>query len=300
MKKIVSKIFPIVDSNKRKEVSEQKVLNSTQKNIGVINIHRYNKNNVGDFFCGPHHYFSELKNTHLDISHCRELSLKKRLNWSNNINNNALIIGGGGLLNIRHFERQMSLFSQLKAKGKKTVLWGLGHNNPNKKKKITQYNINTANFGLVGTRDYSMPNEYVPCVSCLHPIFDKKFENTHEVGIVITKKSLKNKAILEKFKNYPSVSNTSSLTEMINLIGNSNTIVTDSYHAMYWAFLLEKKVVVIPTSSKFYDFKYEPVISSYENFEKDIKKAKSYSGILEESREINLNFAEKVFNYLTI
>ncbi|WP_304157391.1 hypothetical protein, partial [Mesonia mobilis] len=60
------------------------------------------------------------------------------------------------------------------------------------------------------------------------------------------------------------------------------------------------KTLVIPTTSKFYDFKYKSVISTYENFEEDLKKTRSYSGVLEECREINHNFAEKVFDYLNI
>ena len=85
---------------------------------------------------------------------------------------------------------------------------------------------------------------------------------------------------------------------MISFIGKSNTIVTDSYHAMYWSILLGKKVVAIPNSSKFFDFKYQPIISSFKEFEKDLHKAKSYSGVLEECREVNIKFADKVFNYL--
>jgi hypothetical protein len=69
---------------------------------------------------------------------------------------------------------------------------------------------------------------------------------------------------------------------------------------MYWSFLLGKKVIAIPTTSKFFDFKYQPIISSFETFEQDIKKAPSYSGILEECREVNLKFADKVFDYLNI
>jgi hypothetical protein len=69
---------------------------------------------------------------------------------------------------------------------------------------------------------------------------------------------------------------------------------------MYWSILLGKKTLVVPTTSKFYDFKYQPIITTYENFENDIKKASPYSGVLEECREINTKFANKVFNYLNI
>ena len=78
------------------------------------------------------------------------------------------------------------------------------------------------------------------------------------------------------------------------------TIVTDSYHAMYWSMLLGKKVVVVPNSSKFFDFKYHPVYSSFQDFESQLYKTQSYSGVLAECREVNLKFADKVFDYLNI
>jgi hypothetical protein len=67
---------------------------------------------------------------------------------------------------------------------------------------------------------------------------------------------------------------------------------------MYWSLLLGKKVMVFPSSSKFFDFKYSPVISSFDRFRDDLPKLRRYTGVLEECREVNLAFAEKVFDYL--
>ena len=87
---------------------------------------------------------------------------------------------------------------------------------------------------------------------------------------------------------------------MIGFIGNSQTIVTDSYHAMYWSMLLEKKVIVIPNSSKFFNFKYQPTFSTFEDFEAKLNKVQTYSGLLEECRNINHDFAQKSFDYLNL
>jgi hypothetical protein len=57
---------------------------------------------------------------------------------------------------------------------------------------------------------------------------------------------------------------------------------------------------VFPNSSKFYNFKYKPVISTFTNFEADLKKVQSYSGVLEDCRETNLKFANKAFDYLNL
>ena len=180
------------------------------------------------------------------------------------------------------------------------VLWGLGHNEKNPKAfgKVTKYNIDTQKFGLVGVRDYDMKEEWVPCASCLHPILDTKSEVINEIGLIFHKKTLNNPKVLGKFKNYPSTSNTTSLEDIISFIAKTDTVVTDSYHAMYWSMLMNKKVVVFPNSSKFFTFKYQPVFSSIDTFKLDCKKAQNYSGILEECRDINLKFSEKAFDYL--
>jgi len=302
IKKTLGKIIPFLDSDERKKRVIHRVLNMPQKNQGVINIHRHDHSNVGDYYCAPHLYFDELNDKFLDISDIRSKKTKKVNNWISKVSNNSLIIGGGGLLNLNHFEKQMKLFESLTSKGKKIVLWGLGHNAIDYKTFDLQknYNIDVSKFGLVGTRDFSMQNEWVPCVSCLHTIFDREFLETQEIGILFGKKSTKNKNLLKKLNSYPVSSNMTNLEEMVSFIGKTNTLVTDSYHAMYWAILLGKKVLAVPTTSKFFDFKYQPVISTFESFEEDIKKPRSYSGVLEECREVNLKFADKVFDYLNL
>jgi len=288
--------------SKRKNKVIQSILNNENNNNHVINVHRIDTNNIGDFYCAPHLYFDELKGGKLDIFEFKSKDEKIANNWIDKISNNALIIGGGGLLNRSCFKMQLGVFEQLAIKGKKTVLWGIGHNSKSKNEfgKISSYNINTKNFGLVGVRDYEINENWVPCVSCIHSIFDKNFYETQDIGIIFHKKTIKNKALLKKLKSYPSTSNTTNLEDIIAFIGASKTIVTDSYHAMYWSILLEKKVVAIPNSSKFFNFKYNPVISSFDNFDKDVSKAQSYSGVLEECREVNLKFADKVFDYLNL
>ena len=300
IKNIISSYLPVLSSSKRKAIIANTVLNTTQTNNGVVNIHRYDKGNVGDFYCAPHQYFDQLSNTHLDISGFRSKRKTITDNWTKEVSTKSIIIGGGGLLNIRHFELQMKLFEELCSKGKKIVIWGPGHNDIYNNQP-SSYNINTNAFGLVGTRDYSANTNWVPCVSCLHPIFDTKYDTKQDVGIIFGKKTVKNnKKLVNQLKNYPSTSNITSLEEMVSFIGKTNTIVTDSYHAMYWSLLLGKKVLAVPTTSKFYDFKYQPVITTFDNFENDLNKAESYTGLLEECREINMKFADKAFDYLNI
>jgi exopolysaccharide biosynthesis predicted pyruvyltransferase EpsI len=277
----------------------KKIASSNQSNTSIVNIYRLDDNNVGDFYCGPHHYFEKINST-LDIFDNKTLDIPSKENFINTVCSNSLIIGGGGLLNRSSFEKQMKLFETLGQKGKKTVLWGVGHNEKNKSTygKVTNYNIDTSRFGLVGVRDYNMKELWVPCVSCMHPILDTKSSVENEVGLIFHRKSTMNRNVQNQLKDFPSISNSSSFEAIIDFISKTDTIVTDSYHAMYWGILMEKKVVAIPISSKFYNFKYNPIFSSFQNFEKDIKKTQRYTGVLEECRQINSDFSEKVFDYL--
>ena len=299
---MLKKFLDSLERKKSRRESLKRIKSSEQFNNGVVNLHRLNPENVGDFYCAPHHYFDTLKNTELDIFLYRETEKEKLDHFVNSINNNALIVGGGGLLNRGSFEKQMKLFEYLANRGKKVVLWGAGHNSKNSSdfKKLKNYNIDISKFGLAGTRDLSAPGEYVPCVSCMHPVFEKDYQTEHEVGIVFHTKSLKDQRLLDQFSKYPSSANNSDIEALTSFIGSVEHLITNSYHAMYWGMILNKKVSVVPNSSKFFDFKYLPNITSFENCLKDYKKAKRYSGVREESVEINKNFYHKVADYLEL
>ncbi|WP_460218475.1 polysaccharide pyruvyl transferase family protein [Psychroserpens sp. MEBiC05023] len=298
MKKLISSAKRSI----RKKQTIAKILKSEQHNEPVANVHRIDTRNAGDYYCAPHHYFEVLKGKSLDIFGYKSDDNDKRQNFIDTVNAKSLIIGGGGLLNRSGFNRQMKLFEKLSEQGKKTVLWGVGHNekHPHTYDKVKHYNVDVSKFGIAGTRDYKMPGDYVPCVSCLHPIFDKPFEETQDFGIVFHKDTLKKPEILAKFQDYPTSSNTSDFEELINFIKASNKIVSDSYHVMYWSMLLGKKVVVVPNSSKFYDFQHRPVISDFDNALNQFSKTDVYPELLEECRAINMNFSEKVFDYLNL
>lgn len=303
--KIIQFLERIITSparSRKKAMVLKSVLKNEQKNEGVINLHRIDPKNAGDFYSAPHLYFDELRNTQLDIFDYKNPNNKITDRWIEKVSNNSLIIGGGGLLNRSSFFKQMHLFETLAKNGKKSVLWGVGHNSKNHREfgKIFSYNIDVKSFGLAGTRDYNAPGDWVPCVSCMNEVFDKPYEASQEIGVVFHKKTLKQKSITSKFRNFPTTSNTTDLESLVNFIGKSDTVITDSYHAMYWSMLLEKKVVVIPNSSKFFDFKYSPVLSDFNSCLKDAKKANRYTGLLSECRSINQDFAKKVFNYLEL
>ncbi len=302
IKQLLAGIIPVIDGDARKKQTAKAVLKGPIEHHGVLNVHRHDPNNVGDFYCAPHLYFPELHGKVLDIGDMRKTSAKIRGDWAQAVRTHDLIIGGGGLLNLPHFRQQLSLFEALGSLGKKTVLWGPGHNDPawSSFKSPAQYQVDLNNFGLVGLRDYSAPGTWVPCVSCLHPIFDQEVLVKHEFGVLMGKKSAQNKERQELLRDIPISHNATDLNEMIQFIGSCETVVTDSYHAMYWGLLMGRKVLVIPTTTKFLDFQYPVPITRFDSFKADLKKAVKYDGLLEECRTINQDFAKKVFDYLGI
>ena len=55
--------------------------------------------------------------------------------------------------------------------------------------------------------------------------------------------------------SYPTITNDPvTIKEAIDFINNWNTIITNSYHGMYWSYLLGKEVICIPFSSGHYNF----------------------------------------------
>lgn len=164
-----------IKSSYFKKATFKKILSLDQKNEGIINVHRYDTSNIGDLYCAPHQYFKELKSNYSDIFLYKRTDKNSRIQLVEDMTRNSLIIGGGGLLNRGSFTNQMKFYQELALKGKKTVLWGVGHNEkkPSLYGKIDSYDVDVEKFGLTGTRDYSMPGEWLPCVSCLHELFDK-------------------------------------------------------------------------------------------------------------------------------
>ena len=108
--------------------------------------------------------------------------------------------------------------------------------------------------------------------------------------IVITDNNSKE----EELKKYDQITNKDCLDKIIRFIGESEYIVTNTYHMYYWATLLKKKVILFGEfSSKFDNLKYPPV--RYTGvIEEDLKNATVYEDALEESREKNREFLEKI------
>tara|TARA_B100000424_G_C22914632_1_gene486623 strand:- start:447 stop:1208 length:762 start_codon:yes stop_codon:yes gene_type:complete len=250
----------------------------------IIEVHRKVKNNVGDYFCNASRYFD------IDCSSEEILYNKTKLS------NKHLIVGGGGLIH-KKFSKHIKML--IDKRPKTTTLWSIGHNfgvkHVNKVVDV-YYPKWIEDCNLIGIRDYieGYYNYYLPCVSCMHESFDKKYKERHEV--VYFTHAYKTK--FTNNENFPVMkNNTSKFSDVIEFLGSANTIVTDSYHGAYWGQLLGKNVQVASWSVKFDHMKYQPHFLNTIN-DKYQTVNNRLDGFLEECREYNNKFYQMFLSQL--
>lgn len=245
----------------------------------IFNIHRTDKTNVGDLASSPAKYFEFLEDAEVkDIGYCKNVGL---------LENKSLVIGGGGLLGTDFFDKRIEIIRQAKAKHK--ILWGAGHNAHDSKEIIMPDFLKS--FDLVGVRDYGTEYEWVPCVSCLSPLFDLAYEVKYDVVVYDQVKHAQiNLPGITKMSN-----DVNDFAKVVEFLGSAELVITSSYHGAYWATLLGKKVLLMNVfSSKFYGYKHPIQVVSEEDWQEKAKEAKVYPEALQECRKANYAFAEKV------
>lgn len=218
--------------------------------------------------------------------HYFEFPDKKEFDVTDEIPDCRAAIFGGGAIEWRL--RGEGIHRKVNAH--KRIAWGIGTSTHGK---TTHDNV-VRDLDLIGVREYGRSGgEYVPCVSCMLPQLDTKHDILYDVALFV---NADNKIARPKINGIPTLDNTANLEDTIAWLGRSNIVLTNSYHGAYWATLLGKKVMCFPYSSKFYGFKYAPVMTSAESWRKDLKTAQSYPEALDDCREINKKFYSKVMN----
>jgi hypothetical protein len=180
------------------------------------------------------------------------------------------------------------------------ILWGAGHNSRNSSE--DSYSVNYPSylnqFHLVGVRDWDTDYRWVPCASCMHPAFDKEYEIKNEIVWFEHKKKLIEGKWLDTIPAPRMINTGQNMEQIIEFLGSAETVITNSYHGVYWATLLGRKVVCIPWGSKFNMFKHPPTMALEKNWQDKISKADSYPKALEECRIANKEFYDDVIQLI--
>ena len=248
-------------------------------------IHRIDINNVGDMYSGYYKYFyNDLKKYNLYIHDINSPEFNKISK------SDSVILGGGGLINCNDIWN--SNINTIINLSDNIIFWSPGFNDKN----LTTIKINFEQVNLISIRDYNHEShlEYIPCASCMIPYIEKYKNNSiKNIGII----SHQNYPI--ENLNFDYITNNSNIYSIINFIKTKSIIISNSYHAVYWATLMNKKVILYGKlhSNKFNYFKYKPIHYSG-NLEKDIDNAKIYTSSLDESIYLTYKYFQKIKIFL--
>lgn len=243
----------------------------------IIAISRFQTTNIGDLMSAPHLYFD------YDVEHYDPKHAVIEREHRDIPEADAYICGGGAITSKMYLVNDRPGIK---------IAWGIGQT-LKPAGLLAEHADMLNNFALIGSRDWRVPHtEWVPCVSCMSPLFDKEYEITKDV--VLYRNSISDTT---KTKGNL-MGNTGTFEDTIAFLGSAHTVLTDSYHGAYWATLLGRTAIIThPYSSKFYQYKHQPMIIQFER--KYMTPPVKYEGVLEECREANVRFDEKVRDLLS-
>ena len=136
---------------------------------------------------------------------------------------------------------------------------------------------------------------YCPCSSCMSSLFDLRKISENNIIFYLHKLFTPVEFYNDISSKYSTFDNYNhSFFDVVRFLSTANIVVTKSYHGMYWATLLGKKVVFIDIHDKGKGMKWLPIFADYTDWEDKILYAKSYENALNEARQLNISFYEKV------
>lgn len=256
----------------------------------IINVHRCSVNNIGDLLSSPLNYFSYKQKTKvIDICDDYKSVLLSKILCKLKFEKLHIIFGGGGLIDNSYFEKQLEYITNLKPDS--ITYWGVGHNKHYDENEPRLFNETKDLLGksnLWGVRDNIEGMNYLPCSSCMHPQLNSKH-------------AIKNDIVVYEHEHIPlygigledkpkMINNSHSFEKVIEFINSANYVITNSFHGMYWALLLNKKVIAMPFSSKFDLFPYNVPMGDISHWEELIDKCVIYPDALDECRKLNTKF----------
>ncbi len=240
----------------------------------IVNLHALETQNLGDRVCAPTLYF-DLNSRRLDLGCTPQGDL-------------PLIIGGGGLLHPWFTDR---VLRHLEATSSPVVVWGVGTNTHGVAEAQDPEWLQRCD--LVGLRDYPTSHRWVPCVSCMSPEFDRQERPSHRV--VVYRHGGEPDNIPDRM-GLPTLTNhAESLESVVDFLLSGEFVVTNTYHGMYWATLLKRRVIVYPFSSRHYHLKYRPaIVTDGKHWKEVLDRAQEYEGAVDECRAANESFFSSV------
>ncbi len=148
---------------------------------------------------------------------------------------------------------------------------------------------------LVGSRDWGDTRfSFAPCASCMAPDFDLGHGESHDVVAYLHHWRAPEMGI-EVPAHIPVLDNTCpSFPEAIRFIASGRTVVSNSYHGVYWALLLGKRVICIPFSNKFHNFRIAPGYATASTWLGALDRARGSGEMLDLCRTATADFRRRI------
>ena len=251
-----------------------------QKAPTIHFIHVCEPRNPGDMLCYPYLYFKKYFNHfNCQIHHTKDIkfeSVKTR---------DVVILASGGCFEV--LDQFQESINRLLDMCDNVISWGCGHNAH--QGRDIYWPIEFHKFKLLSVRDYNYPGQrYVPCVSCMQPALTQTYALQRRVGIV-------------EHQDFPidvagdKINHIAGFDTLIDFIGSSEIILTNTYHCAYWAMCMSKKVILYqPFSTKFKYFKHHPPVYSGDLETDILATIPPPPAFLDECRTLNLDFFQDV------
>lgn len=237
------------------------------------NLLRICPRNIGDKVCSPCDYFDLGPVSKIEVGDITSDQLTS-----------TIILGGGG---VTIFDRAMQVLS---SHASQIIAWGIGCNRePSYPPSTGVLPIWLQKCRLAGIRDYGTPFDWVPCASCMSPLFDAQYEVQNEVGLYEHWEHPLGIAALPALRN-----DCHSFAEAVAFLASCETIVTNSYHGAYWAVLLGRRVLVKDINSKLIHMKHQPAIYHSEPWHHKLGELRAFPEAISECRAANVAFYERV------
>jgi hypothetical protein len=272
--------------------------------LTLLNLYRQDPKNVGDLWSVPARFFP-LEGLERDILSPQVIEKEVTL----------VIVGGGGLGRPGAFKEALDRLRR-PDRHYRLVAWGVGADSVSVKNDILPGPVDMPGlldfwhgFDLVGTRIFSPTGypdgsfQWVPCASCMSPLLDdlRAKKPTEKLGVYnhlrhdlrphIRRELTFSERLLARF--HTSSNRGKRLEDKLRFLARFETIVTNSYHGVYWATLLNRRVVCVPFNGLF-SFRHPPQYFQPWRFKMALETAQSYPDALEECRDANRDFHASV------